>query len=302
MSAPSPKSSPSASTKALCLAIVSGNLTAAKAALESGADASFYCFPGRSLLMVAADNANFELFSMLIKAGADASYVAEPGRNVLTAALSGHSDKALNKAAYNIVKLLFELLSPSQRQPLLNEKYHSILQYAVNCNHGIKMCKLLIRNGAPVDALEHNGATVLHLLSANYTRPKLLSFFIKNKAPLNASLYSNNFTPLHSAVKIGNYKAVEQLLSAGADPNLVDKDGRSLLHMLADSTCSPAIISLAIAHGADLYVKDNYGRLAEEVSLSKGRSESYDCFRQHRQLEKLNQEVSGTKHQSRGRI
>jgi ankyrin repeat protein len=299
-----PKSSTSSSTKVLCAAVKNNDLPAAKVALEAGADPSFYYSWGDSLLMIAAAHANVELFCMLMNAGADPTSRAGRGGNALTYALqqlNGVNKAFSRKDCHKMVKLLLELSSPSQRISIFDEAPGSILHYAVNCGHDEKVCELLIRSGVPIDIVDPHGQTILHLLAQDYNRPELLSFFIKSGAPLNARLAHNNFTPPHSAIVAGNYKAIEQLLSAGANPNLPDIDGHTLLHWCADGGHHD-IISLVLAHGADHNLKDNIGRTAEEVALAEGRLEAHEMLRRHRELETLKQAVSGTYAAPRGRI
>lgn len=54
-------------------------------------------------------------------------------------------------------------------------------------------------------------------------------------------------TPLHLAVITRQTKVVEVLLRAGADPSLVDKDGRSPIHLAALAGDSASLRSL-LAH------------------------------------------------------
>lgn len=54
-------------------------------------------------------------------------------------------------------------------------------------------------------------------------------------------------TPLHLAVITRQVKVVEMLLRAGVDPSLLDKDGRSAVH-LASLAGDSAILRLLLTH------------------------------------------------------
>lgn len=54
-------------------------------------------------------------------------------------------------------------------------------------------------------------------------------------------------TPLHLAVITRQVKVVEMLLRAGVDPSLLDKDGRSPVH-LASLAGDSAVLRLLLAH------------------------------------------------------
>jgi ankyrin repeat protein len=299
MPASAPKFSTSHSTKALCAAVKNNDPSAAKAAIADGANPSFYYPRGSSLLMIAAENARLDLFRVLMEAGANPMNMGPSGATVLTCALSV-MDRKSNKDTYEIVKLLFELLTPPQRAFIIDKAPSSILHYAVNCGHGSRLCALLIRSGVPIDTIDRHDRTMLHFLAQEHYKPQLMSLFINSGAPLNARS-DNNFTPLQSAIRVGNYQAAEQLLAAGADPNLVDCDELSALHWCA-VYATPDLISLVLAHGADPSLKDNLGRTAEGLALSEGYLEAYETLRRHRELKTLKQAVDGPEPSPRVRL
>ncbi|XP_047191150.1 nuclear factor NF-kappa-B p100 subunit isoform X3 [Scophthalmus maximus] len=70
-------------------------------------------------------------------------------------------------------------------------------------------------------------------------------------------------TPLHLAVITRQVKVMEVLLQAGADPSLVDKDGRSPLHLAAlagdNATLRPLLANLGERHGHLVNTADFHG-------------------------------------------
>jgi ankyrin repeat protein len=286
-----PKIASSATTSALRDAVMDGNAPAARAALANGADPS-YCYQGqRSLLMFAASNPDLVMVGVLLSAGANPAFTSAHGDNALTCALSNHNNKSFKNDVYEIVKLLLKSSSPSQRVILLNRESRPILHFAINHDYDVKMCKLLLRNGSPVDAANLRGDTALHLLATNYDNQALLSLLIKNGASLNIRGKDFMFTPLLCSITMGSDQATRQLLTAGADPNLADVNGRTALHWCAVSRRPPSIIDLALAHGANIALTDNAGLTAEEFSLANGHLVSHQTLRRHRELRELKSAV-----------
>lgn len=70
-------------------------------------------------------------------------------------------------------------------------------------------------------------------------------------------------TPLHLAVITRQVKVVEVLLRAGADPSLLDKDGRSPLHLAAlagdNTTLRPLLAHLGERHTHLINTPDYHG-------------------------------------------
>jgi ankyrin repeat protein len=78
-------------------------------------------------------------------------------------------------------------------------------------------------------------------------------------------------TPLHYAAGDGDAGAAQQLLAAGADPNLQDDDGWSPLHFAAQASSAP-VAQLLLAAGAQVDSRDSWGNtpLAKAVFNSRG--------------------------------
>jgi ankyrin repeat protein len=291
-------------TRLLVKAVVDQDFVAAKSALAAGADPSFRYPLGYSLLMLAANTASFDLFSLLLKAGADPRALTETADSALTCALSTRS-ASLNDS-YKMVSLLLKEAAPTDRLAIVNERHGTILHYAINFQHGIKMCNLLVKNGAPINSTDANGGTILHLLAQSGHHSEMLSFFIKLGAPLNARLHDHAFassggTALQAAVLSGNNQGVKQLLEAGADPNLSNNNCESALHLAAINGSSETI-NLLLVHGADISVKGKMGITAEDYASAADNLKAYNLLRQAREGAQLEKAVPESKSEHRPRI
>lgn len=85
-------------------------------------------------------------------------------------------------------------------------------------------------------------------------------------------------TPLHLAVITRQVKVVEVLLRAGADPTLLDQNGRSPLHLAAlagdSATLRPLLAHLGERHAHLINTADYHGERAEPATAPTGRQET----------------------------
>ncbi len=82
---------------------------------------------------------------------------------------------------------------------------------------------------------------------------------------LSLSLLSS---PLHEAVKRINEKEVHRLIQTGQDPNALDLNGRTPLHIAAPIG-RYSLVKYLVDHGSDIYIKDKFHKTALVYAIEK---------------------------------
>jgi ankyrin repeat protein len=96
------------------------------------------------------------------------------------------------------------------------------------CFFGLpEAARLLIENGAAVDAVAANPMQVMPLHSAASARNlEAARLLLEHGAPVDARQHGG-WTPIHAAAQNGDRPMVELLLKHGADPKLANDDGKT---------------------------------------------------------------------------
>ena len=126
---------------------------------------------------------------------------------------------------------------------------------ALHVARHVAVAKLLIQNGADVNAVDEAHRTSLHCatLEGHVDVAKLL---IQNGADVNA-VNKGNWTSLHFTTWKGHVDVVKLLIQNGADVNSVDKDKRTSLHVAARYG-HVDVAKLLIHNGADVNAVDKW--------------------------------------------
>lgn len=98
----------------------------------------------------------------------------------------------------------------------------------------VRVCELLIEQGADLELTGINGATPLQV-AASMGHLDVLSLLIRKGANVNAKHKFAGSTALHFAVEMGQTKAVKMLCKHGADAESEKTNGGRPLHVAADS-------------------------------------------------------------------
>jgi ankyrin repeat protein len=115
------------------------------------------------------------------------------------------------------------------------------------------MAKLLIAHGADVNAKTNEGRTPLHYTVLPYYQTQMAKLLIAKGADINAK-DNQGSTPLHWVAKYrwggsGRKQMAELLIAQGADVNAKDKEGKTPLHWAKNSLLKD-VEEVLKSHGA----------------------------------------------------
>ncbi len=258
-------------------AVVIGDSALARQLLQNGADANARlrdgCFPSQRLiealvgegagaehrrwltdtpLRLATRRDDTAMADLLIAHGAD---VNEAG--------GGHHPLLIDAARYDACTVAALLIGAGARIGSRIHDDRTPLHWAAACN-AVETAECLLANGAdpdigihpdePTDEMEHEfgspGTSPLRLADKENARDVARL--------LIASGAKQHMPPLHSAVWLESFAAVEELVERGADICQRDEHGRMPLH-LAARRGDPDFVSLLVEHRA-LDARDGDGR------------------------------------------
>ena len=116
-------------------------------------------------------------------------------------------------------------------------------------HNAVGVAKVLLANGADVNAIDFSGYTPLHIAAIQNSRIDVAAVLLANGANVNAK---NRYggTPLHHTAFLNAYNVAELLLANGANVNAVNSSGETPLHDAAGGIPSITTARLLLANGA----------------------------------------------------
>ena len=191
--------------------------------------------------------------------------------------LNGDGQTPLHTAAdgkKDCPKLCFILLKHNAKIDAVDKDGNQPLHLAWKRGH-TKTSHLLLSNGADVNALNEDGQTLLHTAAGGWKDyPELCSILLKHNAKIDAVDKDGN-QPLHLAWKRGHTKTSRLLLSNGADVNALNEDGQTLLHTAAGGKkdCSK-LCSILLKHNAKIDAVDKDGNQPLHLAWKRGHTKT----------------------------
>lgn len=213
-------------------------------------------------------------------------YLLEKGANVNYQDAAGYSAlyNAASRGHSNIVQLLLAKGAKVDAETT-RDKYIPLdkessgwtpLMEACVKNHPTVVSQLL-QAGANIQHKNMMGETPL-ILASRFGANDCISLLVKAGAKINEDVCVNVtgsvcYTPLMAACSENHADTVQQLLALGANvnyQNTTKKNSRKLTALIvAADIGSPEITQILLDAGADIYLKDKYGKTAIEITKNE---------------------------------
>ncbi len=255
----------SAASTTLLDAAEQGDHAAAMRLLAKGANANAVAPDGTTAIMWAASNDDVALVRALIKAGANVTVKNQFGTSALTEA-------AVIGSAPVIDALLKAGADPNTKNP----EGETPLMAVARSGH-VDAARRLLAAGANVNAKEEFGGQSALMWAAAQHQAAMVKLLASQGADVNArgvihqwerkviteprpkDMNKGGFTPLLYAAREGCVECAQNLIAAGADPNLEDPERITPLNM-ALLNLHFEVAAYMIKAGADVDKWDFYGR------------------------------------------
>lgn len=124
----------------------------------------------------------------------------------------------------------------------------------------IPIARFLLEQGAATDLVDKDGKDVWSFAEGNADFVRLLPSRISQE----------KIEEVFALVKAGNYRGLKAELDAGLDPNLRDRDGRTLLIAAVHARKPAVVATLARYPGIDLNLRDADGLSARQTAEALG--------------------------------
>ena len=233
--------------------------------ISHGADMNATTTNNVTALVKAVNNRNMGAINVLLNAGADTNIT------------NGDGDTCLHDAVTNGNKDVLQLLlNHGADVNVTNSKNETALMIAYFWGN-IDAMNVLLSAGADPNIADANGQTCLHSVVARVSGKEVLQLLINHDADVNATNKSNT-TALMVACKTGNIDAINELLNAEADTNIVDTNGYTCLHAAVSATCNKEVLQTLINHGADVNAADKSNVAALMLACEKGNVNAVDIL------------------------
>ncbi len=112
----------------------------------------------------------------------------------------------------------------------------------------VKFFQKLLERGANPNILDKWGLSPLHL-AVEKNHNEIIDLIFAHSKVMIDDVNEDGHTALHLAASVSNIVAVQKLLEKGANPNILDKEGMSPLHVAALYGREAEIFDLLVAHG-----------------------------------------------------
>ncbi|KAL8785634.1 MAG: hypothetical protein Q9195_008554 [Heterodermia aff. obscurata] len=180
--------------------------------------------------------------------------------------MNDEGQTALHLAAQQDVYLTQRVLSHGLHPDEPNVEGETPLMSAIMAEN-IDTAKVLLKQGADVNASNENAETPLHYAARHNRNDSMTQLLLRRKADIEA-VDNSGMTALYISALQGNDIVCRCLIEAGANVYALEPDGWTALHYLAmrgDPTCMEPLLSDA---GADVEVFYNPNHFGSQSSIA----------------------------------
>ena len=228
--------------------------------LLAGAETQTVAKNGHTPLTLAAVRANGSPLQLIIWSGVPPNEASKHGTPMHIASKNGHQ---------RIVKQLTVngVTEPVSHARTLEGQFHVATR-----SGDIENLQNLIAAGVSPDVLDERGRTPM-LNAIHARRIDVARFLVQEKSDLNFQSSNGKHTPLFATAcwdywEVNNFR--QELLIAGADPNICDAKGVSPLIRASKRGVFYSAISQLLYFGADINHRDKHGKSALDYALKSG--------------------------------
>lgn len=220
---------------ALSIAIINSSNAEAELLIRGGANLNIRSKweLGRTPLMFATYYENFYLAKLLIDNGADINLQDTSQRFTALHMAVNNSFNSSDKD-----QIASYLIRKGANLNIEDNVGYTPLFWSQNRTQNIFY--ELVNNGANIHHRDHSGATILIFKTFNYSFTKkedlnIYKWILEKKVNINLQTYHDGISALMRAAKLGNFEAVEILLTNNASPNLRNQAGQTALTQCKES-------------------------------------------------------------------
>ena len=240
---------------ALMEAVRTGNIEIAKLLIEHNSDINIKNKDGKNMIMIACEKGNEQMFNILIENNADINEKSSWGASALI--------YASEKGNINIMQYLID--NGIDVNGKADDNGDTPLLWAVTGQNPYEASKLLIENGADINATNDSGVAPATILAAS--TPKVVKLLKDNGADLDTK-FLDYYPPIAIAAGAGNLEIVKALVENGADVNYYPNDINYTAIFHAIDQHNYEVAEYLFKNGVDLNIKmkpdNDYGRSIKE--------------------------------------
>lgn len=240
---------------ALMEAVRTDNIDMAKLLINNNSDINIKNKDGKNMIIIACENGSEEMFNLLVENNADINAKSSWGASALI--------YASEKGNINIMQYLID--NGIDVNGKADENGDTPLLWAVTGENPYEASKLLIENGADVNAANNGGVAPATILAAS--APEVVKLLKDNGADLDTK-FLDYYPPIAIAAGAGNLEIVKALVENGADVNYYPNDINYTAIFHAIDQHNYEVAEYLLKNGVDLNIKmkpdNDYGRSIKE--------------------------------------